>query len=250
VSRGAQQRYELAPVGGRADGDYTLRANTRDLLALLDALDLEDALVAGWSYGGVMAMDAAVLDDARIAAIALIASGGPSSDEDTPPEAGTAVRLFYSIPVLRWRSWVPPLSRGLMSVLSEQAFSGGPQPDWWLPTLRANFSRWETVLSYRGEILAPIETELRLDAIAVPTVVMHGDDDRLAPVAIGRYLAERIPGAAYQELEGASHMLPVTHAEALADALLAMVAPAGTTAAPAGGDEAAEETRAAPSPGR
>ena len=160
--------------GPRVDGNYSLRANTEDLLAFLEALDLEDALVVGWSYGGVMAMDAAVVDPSRIASIALVASGGPRSADDSPPEAGAAVRFFYSGPVLRWRSWVPPLAHGLMSVLSAQAFSEGPQPDWWLPQLQANFARWETTWSYRGEILAPIETVLALDAIELPTLVVHG----------------------------------------------------------------------------
>ncbi|MEA2615627.1 MAG: hypothetical protein QOE72_1410, partial [Chloroflexota bacterium] len=38
-----------------------------------------------------------------------------------------------------------------------------------------------------------------------PTLVQHGDADRLIPVAAGRELAERIPGAEYQELTGAGH---------------------------------------------
>jgi pimeloyl-ACP methyl ester carboxylesterase len=35
--------------------------------------------------------------------------------------------------------------------------------------------------------------------------VQHGDADRLIPVAAGRELAGRIPGAEYQELTGAGH---------------------------------------------
>jgi len=46
----------------------------------------------------------------------------------------------------------------------------------------------------------------RLGEISVPTLVQHGSADRIIPVQAGRYLAEHIPGAEYQELEGAGHV--------------------------------------------
>jgi hypothetical protein len=44
-----------------------------------------------------------------------------------------------------------------------------------------------------------------LPAIRVPTLVLHRKEDRVVAVEEGRYLAERIPGAEYVELEGADH---------------------------------------------
>ena len=101
-----------------------------------------------------------------------------------------------------------------MGVLSDQAFSGKAQPAWWMEGLVENFSRWETVLVYRAEMFAPINAEgFAPDQIAVPVRILHGDDDRLAPVGIRRYLSEQIPGASYSEIAGGSHMLPVTQPE-------------------------------------
>ena len=40
-----------------------------------------------------------------------------------------------------------------------------------------------------------IDVRQVLPAIRVPTLVVHGADDRQVPFARGRYLAERIPGA-------------------------------------------------------
>jgi pimeloyl-ACP methyl ester carboxylesterase len=45
----------------------------------------------------------------------------------------------------------------------------------------------------------------RLGEIRTPTLVQHGTADRLVPVEAGRYLAEHIPGAEYQEFDGAGH---------------------------------------------
>ena len=204
----------------RSGDEHSIRANALDVLALLEALELREVTLVGWSYGGVVALDATSIDDERIAALLLVGSGGPSSDDDAPPEAGLFARFFYSDPVLRWRSAAQGLSRGLMQVLSAQAFSDQPMPEWWLTGVYANFARWETTLTFRDEAFHRITEPLRFEEIAVPTTVVHGDDDRLAPVAIGRYLAEKIEGARYVEVSGGSHALPVTHVALMVDEII------------------------------
>jgi pimeloyl-ACP methyl ester carboxylesterase len=141
------------------------------------------------------------------------------------------IRLLYSTPVLLWRRAVPPASRWLMGILSQQAYSGQAQPDWWLAGLEANFARMATTLTYRAELFAvPEAGVLQPSEIAVPTLILHGADDRLAPVAIARYLHDAIPGSQYAEFPNGSHMLPVTHAAELAAAVHRF------TATPAGGE--------------
>ena len=198
----------------RAGNEFSLATNSQELSELLQALELEDVTVAGWSYGGSMAMASAA--DPRITRLVLIGTGGPSRDDDVPPKPTAAIRILYSNPFVRWRSTVPPVSRALQSVLSDAAFSGGPQPDWWKEDLAANFSRWATLLTYRNEVLSDIDPNGFDPAlIKQPTLIVHAEDDQLAPVAIGRYLAVKIPDADYREIPGASHMLPITHANAL-----------------------------------
>jgi pimeloyl-ACP methyl ester carboxylesterase len=46
----------------------------------------------------------------------------------------------------------------------------------------------------------------RLGEITAPTLVQHGSADRVVPVEAGRFIAEHVPGAEYQELEGAGHV--------------------------------------------
>ncbi len=212
----AYDRVGYGRSSPRAGDDFTVTANSDDLRALLETLQLNDVTLVGWSYGGVMSMQ--IANDDRVGRIVLVASGGPSSDVDLPPDPSAAMRLLFSKPVLAWRSAVPPMSRSLQAVLSEQAFSGTPQPTWWLQDLAANFQRWDTVVAYRSEIFADADSEsLKIREIRKPALILHGDDDRLAPVAIGRYLSTAIPDARYVELPAGSHMLPITHATELAD---------------------------------
>jgi pimeloyl-ACP methyl ester carboxylesterase len=55
----------------------------------------------------------------------------------------------------------------------------------------------------------------------MPILLIHGGDDRLAPVAIGRYLHSKAPGSELLVVEGGSHMLPITHAELLSERIAA-----------------------------
>ncbi len=207
----------------RSSPNYTPEANAAELIGLLEAMDLRDVTVVGWSYGGSTAMTAAMNEPERIRRLVLVGTGGPDSDDAEVPEPSNFMRFFYSDAVLHWRNSIPPLSVVLMKALSDQAFSGGPQPAWWLEGLRANFSRWETLITFREEMmgLTP-ENVANFDValIHVPTLLLHADDDRLAPVEISKYLSTRIDGAKLVVYPGASHMLPVTHADAIANEIV------------------------------
>ncbi len=221
MDRSGYGRSDINP-----DGDFSLRRNANDVIGVIEELGLEDVTLVGWSYGGATASLVAADRPAQLARVVLVGTGGPDGPEAQPPEANAVISFLYSDPVLRWRAMIPPLSRGLISVLSAQAYSDGPMPDWWIPGVVKNFENWDTLQTYKGEMFG-----MRLDdddpysKSEVPTLILHGDDDRLAPVGIGRYLATQIPGARLREYPGGSHMLPVTHAEALADAIEDFIGP-------------------------
>lgn len=204
------------------EGDYSVQRNAADVIELMEAMELRDVTLVGWSYGGGTAQLVAARRPESLARVVLIGTGGPDGPDARPPEANAVMRLFYSDAAMRWRSAVPPVSTGLIRVLSDVAYSGEPMPEWWVPGVVANFQRWETLLTYRGEMFG-IDADQGFDYadIAVPTLLLHGDDDRLATVEIARYLVTVIPGARLIETPGGSHMLPVTHAAEVADRIVA-----------------------------
>src|SRR6201998_949941 len=56
-----------------------------------------------------------------------------------------------------------------------------------------------------------------LPAIQVPTLVLHRRDDRMVRLEMGRYLADRIPGAKFVELDGTDHLFFTGDADSLLD---------------------------------
>ena len=115
------------------------------------------------------------------------------------------------------------MSRGVQAAISEQAFSGQDQPDWWAVQLAANFAAPHTRQSWRREGALFDPEDLDPAPIPRPILVVHGQDDLLAPPAIGEWLHEHARDSRILRVEGGSHMLPITHADLLADRMAAFV---------------------------
>ncbi|HKJ23721.1 MAG TPA: alpha/beta hydrolase [Myxococcota bacterium] len=205
----------------RPDDDFTIDANARELLALIEGQDLHDATVVGWSYGGAVAIRAARLDDARIGRLVLVASAGYWPDAPGPP---LLEPLIFSAPVMAWLRAVPPAGDVVRAAFSAQAFGDEPMPEWWLPQLAANFAMPHTATTNREESARMTWGE-SLDAAPVerPILVIHGDADRLVPLEVARQIDARAPQSQLYVVEGGSHMLPVTHADEIAKLVAAFV---------------------------
>lgn len=226
----AYDRVGFGNSDPRPEGSpFTVEQNARELVAVLEALDLRGAIVVGWSYGGATAIAAARADPSRIAAVVLVGSAGPGGEQREPP---LLVRMVMTPAGLLWLRAVPPVARGFRTAASQVAFSEQAQPDWWLPLLEANLGRTETGIAYVREMRGAREHPFPdTSGLEVPVLVVHGDDDRLAPVAIGRALARSAPAGRLVEVPGGSHMLPITHAELLAREIDGCCAPTAALAA-------------------
>jgi pimeloyl-ACP methyl ester carboxylesterase len=68
----------------------------------------------------------------------------------------------------------------------------------WYPNAEGYMAQLQGILAW--------EAYSRLGNITAPTLVIHGENDRLVPAANGRLIAERIPGARLVMLPRASHI--------------------------------------------
>lgn len=62
------------------------------------------------------------------------------------------------------------------------------------------------VIMLQMQAIAQHDTSRRLPALTLPTLVIHGDEDQMLPVANGRLIASLILGARLEILEGVGHM--------------------------------------------
>ncbi len=201
-------RFDHRGTGGSQASvdDLSIDTMTADAVAVLDAAGIERAHVYGISTGGMVAQALALDHPDRVAGLVL---GCTSASPVRFVGAGEAVvELIQGITMLP-----ADLESGLDTVLPLVFGEGFLRED---PSIR-ELAR--TLAGPIGDDTAAaimqslsqlavgdvFDVTARLGEIRVPTLVQHGDADRLIPVAAGRELAEGIPGAQYQELAGAGH---------------------------------------------
>jgi class 3 adenylate cyclase len=178
----------------------SLEDEARDVLAVLDAAGSERAVLMGYTTGGLLAIATAALAPERVQAIVLYASMARTLANDdvdwTFDEDGR--REMWARLAEVW---------GTGANLAQLAPSRADEP-----RMKAWLARMERLSSSPGELLRLMNatgdhdiTHL-LGELRVPTLILHRTGDRLIDVRHSRYLAERIPGARFVELEGVDNL--------------------------------------------
>jgi len=208
-----------SPIAGDA---YTYASSARELGALLDALGVGQAILVGWSYGGAVAQSLAAAAPARVARLVLLGSVGPAlppaSRSDDPVARLTVSPVGGAI--LDWVAAVPPLARAMTRSALAQAFSSEASiPAGFVEREMAQLAMPGTLDAYIAEERRAEPETLRPEAIAAPTLILHGTDDRAVPPRVAEDLHQRIPGSELALVPGGSHMLPITHADLLAGSI-------------------------------
>lgn len=190
-----------------------LGADVRDVLR---ALDVEDAIVAGHSMGG-MAAQAFAGDHPeefaeRVRALVLVATTAHGLAVSARQARLDAVLGRPVVNRVLGRRYGVTFVRGSVGRRARHGH---------LTAIRDSFVA--TPADVRVTCLSEMRgMDLRrgLGGIGVPVTVVVGTRDALVPPRLGRALAEAIPDARLVELPGAGHMLPLEEPDAVADAVV------------------------------
>jgi pimeloyl-ACP methyl ester carboxylesterase len=200
---------------------YDIDSLADDLAAVLDALDLHGVTLVGHSMAaGEIVRYLTRHGSARVSGIALLGPTTPflARTEDNPD--GIDPQFFESFR----RDW---LMRDLPGWIEENIRpfvlpETSPQMMDWLRSMCLQASPRALLECNRATTTTDFRAELR--AIAVPTLVIHGDRDVSCKLDLtGRRTAALIPGARLKIYEGAPHGLFITHADRLNADLLEFV---------------------------
>jgi pimeloyl-ACP methyl ester carboxylesterase len=205
----------------RAELPFTIADLAADTAALLDALDLDRVHVVGISMGGMIAQELALAHPERIRTLTIGASycGGPQSTLMAPDDlrllgeamaSGERERVFRAM-------WEINLSPGFRE--DDGRFAAFVEMGEALPAPAP-------VILQQMRACGAHNTHERLSRISLPTLVIHGDEDRLLGPDNGREIAALIP-ARLEMLEGVGHMFwweqPQRSAELIREHALAPV---------------------------
>jgi 3-oxoadipate enol-lactonase len=183
-----------------------------DVLALAASLALDRPALVGLSMGGGVALNAALNAPEQISRLVLVDSllpGRPfAPDLVAPIRAATRAARERGVAAGR-DAWLA------------HPFFDGAAPE--LEAIVSDYSGWHWLHSDPDEPLRPPAAE-RLEALAIPTLVLVGEHDVPDFRAVSEELAARIAGAELLVLPGAGHLPSLDTPAALVSAVLSFLA--------------------------
>jgi 3-oxoadipate enol-lactonase len=185
-----------APLAGPLTFDGLADAVAR----LLDASGTEAAHLVGLSFGGMIAQHAALRHAARVRSLALLSTSPAFGLDGTSADAWQAARLA-ALDAGRTPAEIAP---DVIDALAGPGLSAQARAE-----QVAAMARIGTDALRRAIACLPThDVRERLAEVTAPTLVLSGQLDVETPPAYGRALADAIPGARFEVVPGAGHLLP------------------------------------------
>lgn len=193
--------------GTSATGDFTYWDSARDVLALMDHLGIESAVVGGMSQGGFLSLRVALLAPERVRALVLL-------DTQAGTEAPETVEPYNQLHA----AWVSAGSVAVQDVIAGLILGPGEWPEWyakWAALPPDQFTAAFHCLMHRDDITD------RLGEISCPALIVHGTADLAIPMAKAEVLRDGIAGpTTLVPVEGGPHAANMTHAGEVNRAIL------------------------------
>ena len=176
-----------------------------DLAALLEELEISDAIVCGLSVGGMIALGLAAEHPLLVSAIVLA---------DTGHRIGTT---------RRWNDRIERIRRDGMEAIADGVLEG-----WFTASFRnrrpAETALWRNMLTrtpvdgYTATCEAIRDADLTQTArtLGIPALCLCGTEDTSTPPSLVRELSDLLPNSRYQDVPGAAHLSTVEAPRAVA----------------------------------
>jgi pimeloyl-ACP methyl ester carboxylesterase len=185
----------------KGEGCETIGCYAEAVLAFLDAVAVDQAVILGHSMGGAIAQTLALQADERVLALVLVGTGARL--RVAPVILGSIQDDFEeAVDLITRYAWSPDTASSLTRLGREALRETGPD------VLLGDF-----VACDRFDVMESVAQ------IKVPTLVITGTADKLTPVKYARYLAEHVPDARLVMVERAGHMVMLERPEQVAGAV-------------------------------
>jgi 3-oxoadipate enol-lactonase len=211
--------YDHRGVGASTrlgDGRVTTPQMAEDAAGLLSALGIESADVMGISMGGMIAQELALANPELVRTLTLGCTycGGEGSEMAAPAVIQKLSEAMMSGDRAR-------AIRAGWEVNVSQAFADDPVAWPAFQEIAAQRAVALPVVMAQMQACAAHDTNERLPTLTMPTLVIHGTEDQLLPVANGRLIASKIEGSQLEILDGVGHLFFWERPERSAELVLA-----------------------------
>ena len=193
-------------LGSNLPLDATPAHQADALAALLDALGIDQIDVIGESAGTTSALQLALRHPERVTHLAVLVGNLPGSPTAVvqPPLA----KLFNrQLPLWLLRTFAPSMMVRLVAGLPKGFAMSGDDARFVTEFIDSLFPVSPDGVDFDAFVSNADVNDYNLEAINVPTLIMHTKDDQVASHEASKRAAERIPGARFVSLESGGHLM-------------------------------------------
>ena len=189
---------------GRSDkpvGDYSVARLAADVEAVLDALDLREVTLVGWSFGGQIALALAAASPERVARLVLVCSNGVRASRGKDYPFGPPADALLAALVQGERE--DRIAARHKTIASGFHLEPDPRLLELLVRVQLRMPSWAAAACYESYLT----TDLRavLPSVTVPVVQILGAEDVVTPLAGARWLGEHLADWRLIVLERCGH---------------------------------------------
>lgn len=188
------------------EGVYSMRLLADDVLALMDRLSIDRAVLVGHSMGGYIALSFAQAYPNRLAGLGLVATQAAA---DTPERRQSRYKTADSVK----HKGARVVASTMVSTLTPRAELVQPITDLILRTHPAGIVGALKGMAERHDLTGI------LSSVHVPAVVIAGTDDQLLSMERSEMMAQMLPKGWLVKVPGTGHMLMMEEPAQIADAL-------------------------------
>lgn len=194
----------MAISGGETSAaPYTLEDMADDAAGLLDALEVGQAHVFGGSLGASVAQTVAHRHPARVTSLisAMSTSGDPSL-----PDGNPKAREALVAPLPEEHEALVAQVIKLWQILEGSKYK--TSTDYLRARAETGIARSHYPIGAARQVAAAMASGPRTEILRVlnePTLVIHGNEDPLIPLAAGEHVASLVPGAKLVVIDGMGH---------------------------------------------
>lgn len=190
-----------SPVPARTSvADYAV-----DMISLLDALEIEQAIIAGHSMGGAISLSLALDYPQRVKAMILVGTGAKLAVNPTIINGLLDKPEETARMVIKW-AWAKHIPDKIKEESVQELLK-------------------TPVEIIRGDYLAcdGFDVRERLGEITIPTLILAGTQDKMTPFDWSKTLVDNIPNAKLEMIENGGHMFPLEQPEKIRDVIISWI---------------------------
>ena len=195
----------------------SLDGYAEDILSILRELDLRDVIFVGHSVSAMIGVLAELKEPERFSRLVLV---GPSPRYiDEPGYVGG----FAEADITELLDSLASNYLGWSSAMAPAIMGNAERPELG-QELTASFCRSDPELARRfAQVTFLSDSRAELERVSTPTLVLQCTDDVIAPVSVGEFVRDAIPGSTYVQLRATGHCPNLSAPEETTEAIAAFV---------------------------